>query len=148
MSRKKKSILIILVVVSLSIVGIAFKSYIKTEESGKKNTKQDSVLIKANYKEGRLYPMINIIEDTKSVTVQIDGLEKESDIKIVNPKSGETINVNDRKITLNNIIVKDINYGVLINNDLVGIIRFVEDKENIDEEALSEEIYEGLKCAL
>ncbi|BFK81003.1 hypothetical protein I3900191A7_11480 [Clostridium baratii] len=148
MSRKKKSILIILVVVSLSIVGIAFKSYIKTEESGKKNAKQDSVLIKANYKEGRLYPMINIIEDTKSVTVQIDGLEKESDIKIVNPKSGETINVNDRKITLNNIIVKDINYGVLINNDLVGIIRSVEDKENIDEEALSEEIYEGLKCAL
>ncbi|MDY3208061.1 hypothetical protein [Clostridium baratii] len=147
MSRKKKSILIILVVVSLSIVGIAFKSYIKTEESGKKNAKQDSVLIKANYKEGRLYPMINIIEDTKSVTVQIDGLEKESDIKIVNPKSGETINVNDRKITLNNIIVKDINYGVLINNDLVGIIRSV-DKENIDEEALSEEIYEGLKCAL
>ena len=148
MSRKKKSILIILVVVSLSIVGIAFKSYIKTEESGKKNAKQDSVLIKANYKEGRLYPMINIIEDTKSVTVQIDGLEKESDIKIVNPKSGETINVNDRKITLNNIIVKDINYGVLINNDLVEIIRSVEDKENIDEEALSEEIYEGLKCAL
>lgn len=148
MSRKKKSILIILVVVSLSILGIAFKSYIKTEESGKKNAKQDSVLIKANYKEGRLYPMINIIEDTKSVTVQIDGLEKESDIKIVNPKSGETINVNDRKITLNNIIVKDINYGVLINNDLVGIIRSVEDKENIDEEALSEEIYEGLKCAL
>lgn len=148
MSRKKKSILIILVVVSLSIVGIAFKSYIKTEESGKKNAKQDSVLIKVNYKEGRLYPMINIIEDTKSVTVQIDGLEKESDIKIVNPKSGETINVNDRKITLNNIIVKDINYGVLINNDLVGIIRSVEDKENIDEEALSEEIYEGLKCAL
>lgn len=148
MSRKKKSILIILVVVSLSIVGIAFKSYIKTEESGKKNAKQDSVLIKANYKEGRLYPMINIIEDTKSVTVQIDGLEKESDIKIVNPKSGETINVNDRKITLNNIIVKDINYGVLINNDLVGIIRSVENKENIDEEALSEEIYEGLKCAL
>ncbi|AQM61040.1 hypothetical protein [Clostridium baratii] len=148
MSRKKKSILIILVVVSLSIVGIAFKSYIKTEESGKKNAKQDNVLIKANYKEGRLYPMINIIEDTKSVTVQIDGLEKESDIKIVNPKSGETINVNDRKITLNNIIVKDINYGVLINNDLVGIIRSVEDKENIDEEALSEEIYEGLKCAL
>lgn len=148
MSRKKKSIFIILVVMSLSIVGIAFKSYIKTEESGKKNAKQDSVLIKANYKEGRLYPMINIIEDTKSVTVQIDGLEKESDIKIVNPKSGETINVNDRKITLNNIIVKDINYGVLINNDLVGIIRSVEDKENIDEEALSEEIYEGLKCAL
>ncbi|MBT9831609.1 hypothetical protein [Clostridium baratii] len=148
MSRKKKSILIILIVMSLSIVGIAFKSYIKTEESGKKNAKQDSVLIKANYKEGRLYPMINIIEDTKSVTVQIDGLEKESDIKIVNPKSGETINVNDRKITLNNIIVKDINYGVLINNDLVGIIRSVEDKENIDEEALSEEIYEGLKCAL
>lgn len=147
MSRKKKSILIILIVMSLSIVGIAFKSYIKTEESGKKNAKQDSVLIKANYKEGRLYPMINIIEDTKSVTVQIDGLEKESDIKIVNPKSGETINVNDRKITLNNIIVKDINYGVLINNDLVGIIRSV-DKENIDEEALSEEIYEGLKCAL
>lgn len=148
MSRKKKSIFIILVFMSLSIVGIAFKSYIKTDKLGKKNAKQDSVLIKTNYKEGRLYPMINIIEDAKSVTLQIDGLEKESNLKIINPKSGETINVNDRKITLNNIIVKDVNYGILINNDLVGIIRSVENKENIDEDALSKEIYEGLKCAL
>lgn len=148
MSIKNKSIIIILVITSLIISMTAFKSYIKIEGSGKKNEKQDSITIKANYKEGRLYPMINIIEDTKSITLQIDGLEKESDLKIVNPKSGETINVNEGKITLNNIIVKDINYGILLNSDLVGIIRSVENKEDIDEEALSEEIYEGLKCAL
>lgn len=148
MSIKNKSIIIILVITSLIISMTAFKSYIKIEGSGKKNEKQDSITIKANYKEGRLYPMINIIEDMKSITLQIDGLEKESDLKIVNPKSGETINVNEGKITLNNIIVKDINYGILLNSDLVGIIRSVENKEDIDEEALSEEIYEGLKCAL
>lgn len=148
MSIKNKSIIIILVITSLIISMTAFKSYMKIEGSGKKNEKQDSITIKANYKEGRLYPMINIIEDTKSITLQIDGLEKESDLKIVNPKSGETINVNEGKITLNNIIVKDINYGILLNSDLVGIIRSVENKEDIDEEALSEEIYEGLKCAL
>lgn len=148
MSRKKKWISIILVIASLSICVIAFKSYVKIETLGKKNEKKDTITIKANYKEGRLYPMINIIEDTKSITLQIDGLEKESDLKIVNPKSGETINVNEGKITLNNIILKDINYGILLNSDLVGIIRSVENKEDIDEEALSEEIYEGLKCAL
>lgn len=92
--------------------------------------------------------MINIIEESKSITLQIDGLEKESDLKIIDPKSGETINVNDGKITLNNIIVKDINYGILLNDDLVGVMRAVENKEDIYEEALSEEIYEGLKCAL
>ena len=92
--------------------------------------------------------MINIIEESKSITLQIDGLEKESNLKIIDPKSGETINVNDGKITLNNIIVKDINYGILLNDDLVGVMRAVENKEDIDEEALSEEIYEGLKCAL
>ncbi|AIY83662.1 MAG: hypothetical protein KIB43_03675 [Clostridium baratii] len=148
MSIKKKSIIIILVITSLSISMIAFKSYIKIEDLGKKNEKQDSIIIKANYKEGRLYPMINIIEESKSITLQIDGLEKESDLKIIDPKSGETINVNDGKITLNNIIVKDINYGILLNDDLVGVMRAVENKEDIDEEALSEEIYEGLKCAL
>ncbi|MFR9240210.1 MAG: hypothetical protein ACLVKE_05750 [Clostridium baratii] len=148
MSIKKKSIIIILVITSLSISMIAFKSYIKIEDLGKKNEKQDSIIIKANYKDGRLYPMINIIEESKSITLQIDGLEKESDLKIIDPKSGETINVNDGKITLNNIIVKDINYGILLNNDLVGVMRAVENKEDIDEEALSEEIYEGLKCAL
>ncbi|CUP15349.1 Uncharacterised protein [Clostridium baratii] len=148
MSIKNKSIIIILVITSLIISMTAFKSYMKIEGSGKKNEKQDSITIKANYKEGRLYPMINIIEDTKSITLQIDGLEKESDLKIIDPKSGETINVNDGKITLNNIIVKDINYGILLNNDLVGVMRAVENKEDIDEEALSEEIYEGLKCAL
>ncbi|MDU1053105.1 hypothetical protein [Clostridium baratii] len=148
MSIKKKSIIIILVITSLSISMIAFKSYIKIEDLGKKNEKQDSIIIKANYKEGRLYPMINIIEESKSITLQIDGLEKESNLKIIDPKSGETINVNDGKITLNNIIVKDINYGILLNDDLVGVMRAVENKEDIDEEALSEEIYEGLKCAL
>lgn len=148
MSIKKKSIIIILVITSLSISMIAFKSYIKIEDLGKKNEKQDSIIIKANYKEGRLYPMINIIEESKSITLQIDGLEKESDLKIIDPKSGETINVNDGKITLNNIIVKDINYRILLNDDLVGVMRAVENKEDIDEEALSEEIYEGLKCAL
>ena len=148
MSIKKKSIIIILVITSLSISMIAFKSYIKIEDLGKKNEKQDSIIIKANYKEGRLYPMINIIEESKSLTLQIDGLKKESNLKIIDPKSGETINVNDGKITLNNIIVKDINYGILLNDDLVGVMRAVENKEDIDEEALSEEIYEGLKCAL
>ncbi|CUP83611.1 hypothetical protein BH721_02785 [Clostridium baratii] len=148
MSANKKSVLIILVIIFLGIGVVAFKSYMKTGNLEKKNEKKDSITIKANYKEGRLYPMINIIEDTKSITLQIDGVEKESDLKIINPESNETIDVNDRKITLNNIILKDINYGILLNNDLVGIIRAVENKEDIDEEALSEEIYEGLKCAL
>ena len=148
MSTKKKSMLIILVIIFLGIGVIAFKSYMKTGNLEKKNEKKDSITIKANYKEGRLYPMINIIEDTKSIILQIDGVEKESDLKIINPESNETIDVNDRKITLNNIIVKDINYGILLNNDLIGIIRAVENKADIDEEALSEEIYEGLKCAL
>ena len=148
MSTKKKSMLIILVIIFLGIGVIAFKSYMKTGNLEKKNEKKDSINIKANYKEGRLYPMINIIEDTKSITLQIDGVEKESDLKIINPESNETIDINDRKITLNNIIVKDINYGILLNNDLIGIIRVVENKADIDEEALSEEIYERLKCAL
>ncbi|MGL4570659.1 MAG: hypothetical protein ACRCVJ_06320 [Clostridium sp.] len=147
--KNKKKIIYILVAFTIVFSGaFIFKENKNAKADDNKIVKSEASAINAVYKEGRMYPMVNIINDAESFNLKIDGIEKSNKVRIVNPKNGESIDVNDGNITLNNVIEKDIDYGILLDDDLIGIIRAVNNKDEIDEEALTEEIYNSLKCAL
>lgn len=147
--KNKKMVIYILVAFTFIISGaLIFKENKNARVEEGTTRKSEASSIKAVYKEGRMYPMVNIINDTESLNLKIDGVEKSNKVRIVNPKNGESIDINNGEITLNNVIEKDIDYGILLDNDLIGIIRSVNNKDEIDEEALTEEIYNSLKCAL
>ncbi len=69
-------------------------------------------------------------------------------MEIINPVSGVKVqmkNNNSDRHYLNIKMDKNIDYGILIGNRLIGSIRIV---DNIDEKTICDDIMENLRCGL
>lgn len=95
--------------------------------------------------------MITIAKYQKEFTINLDGISKKNKVEIINPVSGVKVqmkNNNRDRHYLNIKMDKNIDYGILIGNRLIGSIRIVDNIDEINEKTIYDDIMENLKCGL
>lgn len=93
---------------------------------------------------------ITVALEQEEYLVNIKGIDSDSKVFIINPDSGDTIPVEykDDEFSINVKLVKDVNYGIIIDYSLLGSIRIVEDLNTINNEQLVKEMLMSMGCGL
>ena len=83
-------------------------------------------------------------------TVNLEGIDSNSKVFIINPKTGKMINMkyNNGKFFVKTKFSEDINYGIIKDYKLIGSIRVVDNLNSINKEKLFKDILISLGCGL
>lgn len=83
-------------------------------------------------------------------TVNLEGIDSNSKVFIINPKTGEMINMkyNNGKFFVKTKFAENINYGIIKDYKLIGSIRVVNNLNSINKEKLFKDILISLGCGL
>lgn len=161
--RLYKVLILCFAIVSITVAGLVFINKDDKLNNVLKNDNNDSTIqsnelekIKGNnitkkFDGYYMRPLITIAEDKPEFNIELEGLDKDSELILINPSSGEMITMEygeDGKYHLNTKLDKDIDYGILIDYRLAGSIRAVDDLKNIDEDKIYDEIMKNLQCGL
>lgn len=168
MKINRKNICYSLIVIGVVIFGILIFRYSsqnklsykeKNNYTTEKNNKEESRdiqkitgnIINNKLQGDYLKPLITIAKYQKEFTINLDGISKKNKVEIINPVSGVKVqmkNNNRDRHYLNIKMDKNIDYGILIGNRLIGSIRIVDNIDEINEKTIYDDIMENLKCGL
>ncbi|MEG0295341.1 MAG: hypothetical protein RR620_01400 [Clostridium sp.] len=99
-------------------------------------------------------PMMTLVEKHDNYKISLSKVTEGSEVWLMDPKRGERIVLEGD--SAGNYIVStslndDVNYGIMVNNRLIGTITQIEDIDKLnetDEAALYIDILKGIQCAL
>ena len=143
--------LVIIIVIAISYYWVNNNRYNKVKNiSGYSFEYSNKDVITKTFDGELLESFVTIALGQDEFTVNLEGIDKESEVYIINPNDGDMINLDylNGNFTVNTVLDKDITYGIIINYNLVGSIRVVDDFESLDEEKLSKEILSKLSCGI
>lgn len=97
-----------------------------------------------------LDPFVTIALEQDEFSIKLKGIKKESKVFLIDPNTGEMKEIkNDNELfSITTKLEKDINYGIIVDYNLVGSIRVVQDFNSIDEGKFYRDILINLGCGL
>ncbi|ENK0557834.1 hypothetical protein [Clostridium sporogenes] len=125
-------------------------SYNKAENI-KKFDEVYSSEINKSYDGSYLDKIVTMVDSKEEFNIKINDINKGSKIILINPSNGEK---QDMTYTENNEFVlttkldEGVNYGILMDNKLIGGIRVVNELDKADKEKIYEEVMRSLQCGI
>ncbi|MDU1320275.1 MAG: hypothetical protein E6931_02050 [Clostridium botulinum] len=107
--------------------------------------------INKSYDGSYLDKIVTMVDSKEEFNIKINDINKGSKIMIINPSNGEK---QDMTYTENNEFVlttkldEGVNYGILMDNKLIGGIRIVNELDKADKEKIYEEVMRSLQCGI
>ena len=95
--------------------------------------------------------IVTMVDSKEEFNIKINDINKGSKIILINPSNGEK---QDMTYTENNEFVlttkldEGVNYGILMDNKLIGGIRVVNELDKADKEKIYEEVMRSLQCGI
>ncbi|AUM94166.1 TPA: hypothetical protein LA742_000488 [Clostridium botulinum] len=107
--------------------------------------------INKSYDGSYLDKIVTMVDSKEEFNIKINDINKGSKIILINPSNGEK---QDMTYTENNEFVlttkldEGANYGILMDNKLIGGIRVVNELDKADKEKIYEEVMRSLQCGI
>ncbi|WP_045516062.1 hypothetical protein [Clostridium sporogenes] len=107
--------------------------------------------INKRYDGSYLDKIVTMVDSKEEFNIKINDINKGSKIILINPSNGEK---QDMTYTENNEFVlttkldEGVNYGILMDNKLIGGIRVVNELDKADKEKIYEEVMRSLQCGI
>jgi len=107
--------------------------------------------INKSYDGSYLDKIVTMVDAKEEFNIKINGINKGSKIILINSSNGEK---QDMTYTENNEFVlttkldEGVNYGILMDNKLIGGIRVVNELDKADKEKIYEEVMKSLQCGI
>ncbi|KGO13047.1 hypothetical protein NZ45_14225 [Clostridium botulinum] len=107
--------------------------------------------INKSYDGSYLDKIVTMVDAKEKFNIKINDINKDSKIILINSSKGEK---QDMTYTENNEFVlttkldENVNYGILMNNKLIGGIRVVNELDKADKEKIHEEVIKSLQCGI
>ncbi|KIN82915.1 hypothetical protein [Clostridium botulinum] len=107
--------------------------------------------INKSYDGSYLDKIVTMVDAKEKFNIKINDINKDSKIILINSSKGEK---QDMTYTENNEFVlttkldENVNYGILMNNKLIGGIRVVNELDKADKEKIYEEVIKSLQCGI
>ncbi|AUM90002.1 hypothetical protein FDF97_14065 [Clostridium botulinum] len=107
--------------------------------------------INKSYDGTYLDKIVTMVDAKEEFNIRINDINKGSKIILINSSNGEK---QDMTYTENNQFVlttkldEGVNYGILMDNKLIGGIRVVDELDKADKEKIYEEVIKSLQCGI
>ncbi|EPY2305890.1 hypothetical protein ACXATD_003937 [Clostridium sporogenes] len=107
--------------------------------------------INKSYDGTYLDKIVTMVDSKEEFNIKINDINKGSKIILINPSNGEK---QDMTYTENNEFIlttkldEGVNYGILMDNKLIGGIRVVNELDKADKEKIYEEVMKSLQCGI
>ncbi|EDU37865.1 hypothetical protein [Clostridium sporogenes] len=107
--------------------------------------------INKSYDGSYLDKIVTMVDSKEEFNIKINDINKGSKIILINPSNGEK---QDMTYTENNEFVlttkldEGVNYGILMDNKLIGGIRVANELDKADKEKIYEEVMRSLQCGI
>ncbi|RDY28189.1 hypothetical protein CHL78_006265 [Romboutsia weinsteinii] len=107
--------------------------------------------INKNYDGSYLDRLVTMVEAKEEFKIKIKNIDKNAKVTLINSSIGEMTDLNYTEgngFVLDTKLNEGIDYGILLDNRLIGSIRVVNGLEKADKEKIYEEVMENLQCGL
>lgn len=143
------SIILLIVGETVLIVEETKEESVIEKEEDREYKKVYSQNLQINYIGYYIEPLVTIAKEQEGFNIALNNFEEGKSVYLINPLTGEkteSINLGNGNFKLEITLERNINYGVLIENSLVGAIRVVNNPEKINGEELFNEVLSTLSC--
>lgn len=158
--NKFKLISIFICILFIGIfIGIKANSYFEQNEK-KKEVKENSIyerikadgnIINKSFKNDKLDPLITIAEKQSNFNIKLDGIKEEGKVVLINTYTGEKVEFNNDGegiFSVNTSLETAKDYGILMNNKLIGSIKVIDSFKNINIEEVYNQSLKSISCGL
>ncbi|MBU5486008.1 hypothetical protein KQI86_16930 [Clostridium sp. MSJ-11] len=107
--------------------------------------------INKSYDGSYLDRIVTIVDAKEEFNIKINNINKDSEVILINSSNGEK---QDMTYTKNNEFIlttkldEGVDYGILMDNKLIGGIRVVNGLDKADKEKIYEEVMRSLQCGI
>ncbi|VYU59151.1 hypothetical protein [Clostridium tertium] len=147
-----------ILIVSVCVISIIFGG-IKVFAEGINETKSEiedlekvkSETITKTFDGSYMSPLITVSEYKPEFNIKLEGIDKESELILINSYSGEMIKMDydkDGKYILKTSLEKNVDYGILVDFRLTGSIRVVDNLKEVNDEEIYKDIMKRIQCGL
>ena len=140
-------------------VGIKANFYLGQNEK-KKEVKENSIyerikaegnIINKSFKNDKLDPLITIAEKQSNFNIKLDGIKKDEKVVLINTYTGEKVEFNtdgEGIFSVDTSLETGKDYGILMNNKLIGSIKIIDSFKNINIEEEYNQSLKSISCGL
>ncbi|NFP92799.1 hypothetical protein [Clostridium sporogenes] len=117
-------------------------------------TKFDEVYsseINKSYDGTYLDKIVTMVDSKEEFNIKINDINKGSKIMLINSSNGEKQDMTyakNNEFVLTTKLDEGVNYGILMDNKLIGGIRVVNELDKADKEKIYEEVMKSLQCGI
>ncbi|APF25817.1 hypothetical protein NPD7_2848 [Clostridium sporogenes] len=107
--------------------------------------------INKSYNGTYLDKIVTMVDAKEEFNIKINDINKGSKIMLINPSNGEKqdmIYTENNEFVLTTKLDEGVNYGILMDNKLIGGIRVVNELDKADKEKIYEEVMRSLQCGI
>lgn len=107
--------------------------------------------INKSYDGTYLDKIVTMVDAKEEFNIKINDINKGSKIILINPSNGEKqdmIYTENNEFVLTTKLDEGVNYGILMDNKLIGGIRVVTELDKADKEKIYEEVMRSLQCGI
>ena len=158
--NKFKLISILICILFIGIfIGIKANFYLEQNEK-KKEVKENSIyerikaegnIINKSFKNDKLDPLITIVEKQSNFNIKLDGIKKDEKVVLINTYTGEKVEFNtdgEGIFSVDTSLETGKDYGILMNNKLIGSIKVIDSFKNINIEEVYNQSLKSISCGL
>ncbi len=120
-------------------------------ESIKKFDEVYSSEINKSYDGSYLDRIVTMVDVKEEFNIKINDINKDSEVILINSLNGEKqdmIYTENNEFVLTTKLDEGVNYGILMDNKLIGGIRVVNGLDKADKEKIYEEVMKSLQCGI
>ncbi|MGJ0906745.1 hypothetical protein [Clostridium botulinum] len=107
--------------------------------------------INKSYDGTYLDKIVTMVDSKEEFNIKINDINKGSKIMLINPSNGEKQDITyakNNEFVLTTKLDEGVNYGILMDNKLIGGIRVVSELDKADKEKIYEEVMKSLQCGI
>ncbi|EKS4343451.1 hypothetical protein NSA52_02245 [Clostridium sporogenes] len=107
--------------------------------------------INKSYNGTYLDKIVTMVDSKEEFNIKINDINKSSKIMLINPSNGEKQDMTyaeNNEFVLTTKLDEGVNYGILMDNKLIGGIRVVNELDKADKEKIYEEVMKSLQCGI
>lgn len=107
--------------------------------------------INKSYDGNYLDRIVTMVDAKEEFNIRINDINKGSEVVLINSSNGEKqdmIYTENNEFVLTTKLDEGVNYGILMDNKLIGGIRVVNGLDKADKEKIYEEVMKSLQCGI
>jgi len=107
--------------------------------------------IKKSYDGSYLDTIVTMVDAKEEFNIKINDINKDSEVILINSSNGEKQDMTyteNNEFNLTTKLDEGVNYGILMENKLIGGIRVVDGLDKADKEKIYEEVMKSLQCGI